>query len=129
MEDRRLTKTRHAIRETFLLLLKEKNIDKITVAELCRRADVGRGTFYLHYNDIYDLYNHIEAEVFNELSSFFDASMSICDPKNFLQLIETITQYISSNKSIILLLFASSKNKRDIIHCFRFHRNLRGMVK
>ena len=114
MKDRRLIKTKYAIRETFLVLLNEKTIDKITVAELCRRANLGRGTFYLHYTDIYDLYEHVKAEVFDELSSFFDSSMSICDPQNFLKLIEALTYYFASNKTIILLLFASEKNKDNL---------------
>ena len=48
MEDRRSIKTKRAIKEAFLKLLHEKEINKITVSDLSRRADLGRGTFYLH---------------------------------------------------------------------------------
>ena len=42
--------------QTSLLdLTKEKPINKITIAELSQQADIGRGTFYTHYEDIYDL--------------------------------------------------------------------------
>ena len=48
-QDRRITKTRKAIYQAFLHLLNEKDYDIITVQEIIDRADVGRSTFYSHY--------------------------------------------------------------------------------
>lgn len=53
--DRRVRRTRTAIQSAFLKLIFEKDINKITVKELCERADINKSTFYLHYRDIYDL--------------------------------------------------------------------------
>lgn len=53
--DRRARYTQRAIRKAFFELLKEEGFAKITVANLCRRADINRGTFYLHYEDKYAL--------------------------------------------------------------------------
>lgn len=50
--DRRTLYTRMVIKESLLMLLGEKNYGDITVADLCREADLNRGTFYLHYNNI-----------------------------------------------------------------------------
>lgn len=47
--DRRQRKTRDAIFEAFTQLLKEKNVQQITVGEIIARADVGRATFYAHF--------------------------------------------------------------------------------
>lgn len=49
--DRRVRKTREALRDALLGLLPEVGWDGIDVAVLCQRADVGRSTFYLHYPD------------------------------------------------------------------------------
>lgn len=49
--DRRIRKTREALRDALLALLPEVGWDGIDVAGLCARADVGRSTFYLHYTD------------------------------------------------------------------------------
>ena len=62
MEDRRLRRTRERLRESLLELLGEKDIRAVTVKELTDRADVNRGTFYSHYQDIYDMLDQLEAE-------------------------------------------------------------------
>ena len=47
--DRRQRKTREAILSAFTELLSKKKYDKITVGEIIERADVGRATFYAHF--------------------------------------------------------------------------------
>ena len=48
-QDRHITKTRKAIYAAFLQLLNQKNFETITVQEIIDLADVGRSTFYSHY--------------------------------------------------------------------------------
>ncbi|RQO42563.1 hypothetical protein DBR39_01410 [Chryseobacterium sp. KBW03] len=67
-EDRRVKFTKLVLREALLDLLKEKSINQISVAELCRLADVNRNTFYSHYNGPYEILNVIENEMFEELA-------------------------------------------------------------
>lgn len=61
-------KTRKLIRNTFAELIKEKQeLNKITVSELVKRADINRGTFYNHYDSIYDVAEELEAEIIEVL--------------------------------------------------------------
>ena len=60
--NRRTAYTKTAIRRTFFELLEEKDFDRISVREICQRADINRSTFYRHYDDINALMNSIEAE-------------------------------------------------------------------
>ena len=74
--DRRVRKTRKQLRECLITLLKEKKVQDITVRELTDMADLNRGTFYLHYKDVFDLLEKTEAELqedFNQLVCKHDA--------------------------------------------------------
>lgn len=53
--DRRRRYTLSVIREAFFALLAEVGFAKMTVADICRCADINRGTFYLHYEDKFAL--------------------------------------------------------------------------
>ncbi|EHJ07274.1 TetR/AcrR family transcriptional regulator [Staphylococcus simiae] len=69
-EDRRVRKTKSSIKKAFTKLLQEKDLDKITISDITTRADVNRGTFYLHYEDKYMLLADMEDEYIAELSSY-----------------------------------------------------------
>ena len=60
--DKRVVKTKRNIRNTLVKLLDEKPFEKITVAEICREGEIGRITFYSHYDDKYALVE----EIFND---------------------------------------------------------------
>lgn len=61
-------KTKKLIRSTFAQLIKENDgLDKVTVSELVRRADINRGTFYNHYDSIYDIAEEFESEIIQTL--------------------------------------------------------------
>lgn len=84
--DLRVIKTKRRIKEVFCELLKKKDVNQISVAELARIAEINKGTFYLHYQDIYALYAEIlQDKVQEEVNSvtffheFFEA------PEDFLQ--------------------------------------------
>lgn len=66
--DRRVRKTRKQLRECLVALLKEKKVQDITVRELTEMADLNRGTFYLHYKDIFDLLEQTEAELISDFN-------------------------------------------------------------
>ena len=70
--DLRVTKTRRLIKATFLELVQAKPVRKITVTELAKRAEISKGTFYLHYLDIYDLYNQMVEETVAKIAGSFD---------------------------------------------------------
>ena len=60
--DNRKNKTKTAIKQAFTELLQEKSFEKITVTEITKRANIGRKTFYLHYNCIDDIIRGIEED-------------------------------------------------------------------
>lgn len=69
--DARVRYTRMIIEQSFLELLREKPVSKITVTELCERAQLNRATFYKHYLDIPDLMEKIEESLFDQIRESF----------------------------------------------------------
>lgn len=65
--NRRRRQSIHRIESAFLQLLQEKELEQLTVAELCKECGLNRSTFYANFMDIYDLADHVrkrlEAEV------------------------------------------------------------------
>ena len=57
--DRRTIYTRKTIKDAMLELLTVQPFEKITVAALCRQAEITRATFYLHYKDINEVLNEL----------------------------------------------------------------------
>jgi AcrR family transcriptional regulator len=53
--DRRVQRTRQALLDAMLELMREKGYEALTVEEITARANLGRTTFYLHYRDKEDL--------------------------------------------------------------------------
>jgi AcrR family transcriptional regulator len=65
--DRRIIRTKRLIRDALTELMEEKGFEGITVRDLTEKADINRGTFYLHYHDKYDLLEQSEAEILTEI--------------------------------------------------------------
>ncbi len=66
--DRRVRRTQNLLKQHLISLLLSKDLEEITVTELVSLADINRGTFYLHYRDIRDLYNQIEAGIVEDFN-------------------------------------------------------------
>lgn len=67
--DLRVVKTRRVIRNTLFELMSEKPLSKITISEICARAEINRKTFYRHYREIGDVITELENEILNEFSA------------------------------------------------------------
>ena len=70
--DRRTRYTRQTIRETLLELMEQKPFHRITVTEVCKRAEMNRGTFYLHYLDLDDVLDDILTELLADTTCAID---------------------------------------------------------
>lgn len=68
--DRRITKSKRALRAALIDLMEERGLDAVSVNDLCARADLNRGTFYNHFRDKEDLLVALEDEVMADLDRF-----------------------------------------------------------
>jgi len=115
MMDRRQRKSREAIFTAFINLLSKKDFAKITVGEIIVAADVGRATFYSHFETKDYLLKELCGELFCHI---FDSSGSqstehkhifSCNAPDsvFLHLL----QHLQKNDNNILLLLSSRNNE------------------
>ncbi|WP_042345324.1 TetR/AcrR family transcriptional regulator C-terminal domain-containing protein [Bacillus massiliigorillae] len=65
--DRRVIRTKKLLRNSLTELMNEKSFDEIKVSDITEKADINRGTFYLHYHDKYDLLEQNENEIIEEI--------------------------------------------------------------
>lgn len=70
--DKRIVNTKKKLTNTLLILLEKKNINDITVLELCKKASINRTTFYKYYKDIDDLVSKIEESLIDDLKKYID---------------------------------------------------------
>lgn len=65
--DRRVIKSKRALKEAFLSLMQEKSFKEITITDIVQLADLNRGTFYKHYTYREDLLNEIIDDIITDL--------------------------------------------------------------
>lgn len=124
--DARKRYTQMVLRQSFLTLLKEKPVNKITVKEVCALAQLNRATFYAHYSDCFALKESIE----NELIAAFEKSLRYVNSFDVSALIEAIYDMVEQNQEacrVLILEDTSSKilmrmialAREDSLSCWR----------
>lgn len=66
--DRRIIKTKDAIKTAYIELLKENNTSKITITKIAQKANIDRKTFYLHYDSTDDIMSEIIEDDLSDLT-------------------------------------------------------------
>ena len=109
--DRRVRKTKQQLQDGFIQLRKQKDLKDITVKELCELTDLNRGTFYLHYKDIYDLSEQLEDSLFVSFQEVLDKH-SIAYETNLIDtpkpLLRDILQLIKDNSDFCTTLLSDT---------------------
>ncbi len=106
--DRRVRKTKKQLRQGLAELLKEKPVSSITVREISDLVDINRGTFYLHYKDIFDMVEQIQSEMFEEFNAIIEAHRDNRMRAEPLPMLIDIFTYLSENAEMAQVLM--SKN-------------------
>lgn len=99
--DRRQIKTKKAIIRAFFELTKDKDMSKITITELAKKADIDRKTFYLHFNSVAAIYNELGLKLVDILKeSIINSGMS--DDYNAIYgLFMTINEILTGKLDVI----------------------------
>ena len=105
-EDRRARRSRKLLKQGFMDLLREKGFSRISVRDITERADVNRGTFYLHYPDTAALMRSVEEDMLNEAQALIDAHLREAMEGNSLRpLFEPLLDYVVEHREACATLF------------------------
>jgi len=107
--DRRIIRTKLAIRDALATLIKEKGFDAVTVSDIVLQANINRGPFYLHYQDKFDLLEQTETEILKEIQQIFLGANSLGAGES-----NTVEQL----QQLAIMLLEYIKEHADLMHAF-----------
>lgn len=108
--DRRVRKTKAILRQVLTKLLCEKELKNVSVRELTELSDINRGTFYLHYKDIYDLFEQIENDVLVEFISIINKYKQQ-EVMSWISVLLDLLKYISINADIFKAILRTNDSR------------------
>lgn len=120
--DRRVRKTKRQLRLALMELLMEKSAKSISVRELAERADINRGTFYIHYKDVGDLLQRLEDEMADRLTVLCQSHRPEDSSKSQYPFLRDLYHFIQDNADLCLVLLGPNG---DIAYTNRICRILR----
>ena len=118
--DLRVRYTRKVIQEALWTLLKEKPLAKITVKEVCERAQINRGTFYKHYLDCYDLLDKMQEEVIAQL----EERLASIETQGVRSMLVSFMRSLQQEKEVLRVLSQHGQSDaflhRTVGCCYRY---------
>ncbi|MGO4546847.1 TetR/AcrR family transcriptional regulator [Paenibacillus sp. 2TAB23] len=105
--DPRVLRTRQLIRDAFIELLHELELEKVTVNRIAERATINRVTFYLHYRDIPDMIASLADDMINEMQSILREAHNQTGFN--IQIIVKLLEHIAENSNFYKVLLASKR--------------------
>lgn len=111
-ETRRTQMTRHLFRTALAELMQDKPLHKITIKEICDKADLNRATFYLHYRD--------QDELFDEILALFEKDITenifkLTGEGDKVVLMSKYFDYIRNNSGLYTILMTDVGAKTRIV--------------
>ena len=116
-------KTKQLIQQSFVRILEKKPFESITIGEITKTAKINRGTFYLHFQDKFDLLDQMEQQLISDLGAHLDKLQSSYSPHHTFEkqqenLASTLFCFIGMH-SPILKIFLSDHGRAGFHIRFR----------
>lgn len=106
--DRRVVRTKQQIRQALIELLAEKIESAISVRELAQKANINRGTFYIHYNDIHDLVEQLAGEAVEKMIGVCQRHPPAQTPRESYPFLTDLFETLRSDKDLFTILLGST---------------------
>ena len=106
-DDRRVQKTEDALKRALSELLREKDVASISTTELCKRAGVGRNTFYAHYGSPIELLDSLKTQLRARFLNEVEES-----PGDVLRWLTDMYRIAASERDLVLALLAHEDTRK-----------------
>lgn len=111
--DRRVKRTKKAMRDALFELLETKSINQISVTELTTRADVNRSTFYFYYTDLIDMLQQIQNEAYQLFSDVVNESTASVDSiDDFTEYAESLLNFCKEHETLCRFIINNDINNQ-----------------
>jgi AcrR family transcriptional regulator len=106
-ENQRTRLTKQLLRNSLIALLQENPISRISIKEICAKAEINRSTFYLHYRNQFDLLDAIEKELLDNVQAHLKNIGIGSDGRQYLV---ALLSYIEQNADIFRALLCNPQD-------------------
>ncbi|MEW2359647.1 TetR-like C-terminal domain-containing protein [Spirillospora sp. NPDC029432] len=120
--DRRVRRTRAALRAALLELIAERPLNRIAVSDVAKRADVNRSTFYEHYDGVHELAADACTRMFDELIAAAPVLLPADDPagqRRGLDELAAVFAHIAAHADLYRALLGPGGSAQVIDHLHR----------
>ena len=109
--DARVKKSKKKFHNALISLMQEKRLEHITVKELCERSGLNRGTFYLHYQDVFELMQEVERGLEEGFSAVLErAPMEALDEDEQKPVLREVCRYFEENAAACRLFLCRGEH-------------------
>ncbi|MCF6411446.1 TetR/AcrR family transcriptional regulator [Pseudalkalibacillus salsuginis] len=124
--DLRVKRTRKLINEAFLKLIQQKGFDSVTIQDIAEEALINRGTFYLHYEDKYDLLEKISRSAIDELTSVLNPVLHVKEHEVQIEKLRTTIEKVYESMEKNQVFYTVMFGEHGV---YNFRNNLEEVIR
>ena len=120
-ESRRVKMTKKLLCDSLIHFLFQKDIQHVTIKEICNYADINRSTYYRYYQDPFDQLNKIQEELIHELNLHIEKLVNNIDSSlksassDYTSCMVEYLEYVQSKRDIIQILLSVFPDNQFLI--------------
>ncbi|MEF9878183.1 MAG: TetR/AcrR family transcriptional regulator [Clostridia bacterium] len=120
--DHRVRVTQELIRKAFTELFTKKPIQSISIKELCERAGINRGTFYAHYQDIYDLRDQMQEDMYRDIQQTLSPLLGEDAHASQMEITVGVFQWMKENSDLCAMVLGEYGDKAFLLKVINLGR-------
>jgi len=96
-DNQRVRITKKLLQDSLISLLQKERLHKLSIKQICDKAQINRSTFYKYYGSQYDLLEEMENDILNRINSYIEPGTennTSYDPQRFTKAIAFISENI-----------------------------------